>query len=83
MNSNYNLLSVVQALLQSQHFYDEDNSDSTNEIVGGMVKPPVQFISELISLIDMPIPNPEASSSNAPSSWSIDQLDFYHFYIEL
>ena len=80
MNSNYNLLAVVQTLLQSQHFYDEDNSDSTNEIVGGMIKPPVQFISELISLIDMPIPNPEASSSNAPSSWSIDQLDFYHFY---
>ncbi|MBK86374.1 MAG: hypothetical protein CMC86_04150 [Flavobacteriaceae bacterium] len=80
MNSNYNLLNVVQTLLQSQHFYDEDNSDSTNEIVGGMIKPPVQFISELISLIDMPIPNPEASSSNAPTTWSIDQLDFYHFY---
>ena len=80
INSNFNLLSTVQTLLQSQHFFDEDNTDASNEIVGGIIKPPLQFISELISLIDMPLPNPEASSSNPPSNWSTDQLDFYHFY---
>lgn len=80
INSGYNLLSVTQTLLKSQHFFDEDNSDSTDEIIGGMIKSPVQFLTEIVSFLDISVPNPEASSANPPATWSTDQLDFFHFY---
>ena len=43
IDSNYNLMSTVKILLNSEHFYDEDNSDVNDEIIGGMIKPPIQF----------------------------------------
>ena len=77
---DYNLHSVLKTLLTSQHFYDEDNSDTTNEIIGGMIKSPIQFLTEIISFLNIDIPNPEASSDNPPTTWNTDQEDFYHFY---
>lgn len=80
INSDYNLISVLQTLLKSEHFYDEDNSDVNDEIIGGIIKSPIQFLSEIISLLNISLPNPEASSSNPPAAWTSDQEDFYHFY---
>lgn len=82
MNSNYNLLDILQTLLMSQHFYDEDNDNATDELVGSIIKSPLQFISELVSVLDISIPNPEASSSNPPASWTQIQEDFYNFYFK-
>ncbi|MEC8830522.1 MAG: DUF1800 family protein, partial [Bacteroidota bacterium] len=80
MSSNYNLLSVVQTLLKSEHFYDEDNADPTDEVFGAIVKSPLQLFSEIISALDITIPNPEASVDNQPASWTQEQQDFYNFY---
>ena len=80
MSSNYNLLTVVQTLLKSEHFYDEDNADTTDEIFGGIVKSPLQLFSEVISALDITIPNPEASVNNQPPSWTQGQQDFYNFF---
>ena len=80
MSSNYNLLSVVQTLLKSEHFYDKDNADPTDEIFGGIVKSPLQLFSEVISALDITIPNPEASVNNQPASWTQGQQDFYNFF---
>jgi uncharacterized protein (DUF1800 family) len=80
INSDYNLISVLQTLLKSEHFYDEDNSDVNDEIIGGIIKSPIQFLSEIISLLNISLPNPEASSTNPPATWTSDQEDFYHFY---
>ena len=80
ISSDYNLISVLQTLLKSEHFYDEDNSDVNDEIIGGKIKSPIQFLSEIISLLNISLPNPEASSSNPPATWTSDQEDFYHFY---
>ena len=80
INSDYDLLAAVQTLLMSEHFYDEDNSDTTNEIVGSIVKNPIQLLSQIISALDISVPNPEASSENPPSSWTTEQQDFYNFY---
>jgi uncharacterized protein (DUF1800 family) len=80
MSSNYNLLSVVQTLLKSEHFYDEDNADSSDEIIGGVVKSPLQFFSQIVSSLDIQTPNPKASADNPPGSWTDDQQDFYNFF---
>ncbi|MEC8134068.1 MAG: DUF1800 family protein, partial [Bacteroidota bacterium] len=80
MSSNYNLLSVVQTLLKSEHFYDEDNADPTDEVFGAIVKSPLQLFSEIISALDITIPNPEASVDNQTASWTQGQQDFYNFF---
>jgi len=79
--TDYNLLEVLKTLLISKHFYDEDDSDSSNEIIGSIVKNPIQLLSEMLSLLQIELPNPAASSANPPASWTTDQDYFYKFYI--
>ena len=70
--SDYNLLEVLKTLLKSEHFYDEDDSDSSNEIIGSIVKNPIQLLSEALSLLQIDLPNPAASSANPPLTWTTD-----------
>ena len=51
--NNFNLLEVLETLLMSQHFYDEDSSDNSDEIIGSIVKSPLQLISETLQLLDI------------------------------
>ena len=44
-NNGYNLLEVLQTLLKSKHFFDLDDSDSSNENIGGIIKSPLQFLN--------------------------------------
>ena len=37
-NDNYEVINTLKLLLKSVHFYDEDDSDATNEIIGGKIK---------------------------------------------
>ncbi len=48
-NDNYNILPTVKKLLTSQHFFDADDSNATDEIIGSKVKSPLQLVNELIS----------------------------------
>ena len=66
--------------MKSEHFYDEDNADPSDEIIGGVIKSPLQFFSQIISALDITIPNPEASIDNPPTSWTEEQQDFYNFF---
>ena len=78
--SDYNVLDVLKTLLKSEHFYDEDDSDSSNEIIGSIVKNPIQLLSEALSILQIELPNPAASSTNPPTTWTTDQDYFYKFY---
>ena len=78
--SDYNLLEVLTTLLKSEHFFDEDDSDSSNEIIGSIVKNPIQLLSEALSLLQIDLPNPAASSANPPLTWTTDHENFYKFY---
>ena len=78
--NNFNLLEVLETLLMSQHFYDEDSNDSSDQIIGSIVKSPIQLISETINLLDISFPNPEASANNPPDSFNDDLLNFKRFY---
>ena len=78
--SDYNVLDVLKTLLKSEHFYDEDDSDSSNEIIGSIVKNPIQLLSEALSILQIELPNPAASSANPPTTWTTDHDYFYKFY---
>ncbi len=57
-NNNYEILPVLQKLLESQHFYDLDDSVNADEIIGGLIRSPLDLALQSISFFDIPIPNP-------------------------
>ena len=83
-NNGYNLLEVLQTLLKSKHFFDLDDSDNTNENIGGIIKSPLQFLNELICILDVAIPNPEtpqvAQGTNQTDGKNNENYRFYLFW---
>ncbi len=43
LNNDYELLPTIMRLLKSQHFYDEDDGNTNNEIIGGKIKSPYEL----------------------------------------
>ncbi len=41
--NDYEIVPVLKKLLKSEHFFDEDDSDATNEIIGGKIKSPYEL----------------------------------------
>ena len=83
-NNGYNLLEVLQTLLKSKHFFDLDDSDSSNENIGGIIKSPLQFLNELLTILDIKIPNPEtpqvAEGTSQNDAKSNENYRFYMFW---
>lgn len=57
-NNGYEILPVLTQLFKSQHFYDMDDSDNSDEIVGGMIKSPLELSLQALSFFNIAIPNP-------------------------
>jgi uncharacterized protein (DUF1800 family) len=57
-SNNFEVKPVLQQLLQSQHFFDADDSDNADEIIGGMIKSPLELNYQTMSFFGMPIPDP-------------------------
>lgn len=63
IDKDYDILPVVKTLLTSEHFYDADDSDATNNIIGSLIKSPLQLLSEICSMFSLEYPNPETSAT--------------------
>ena len=61
-NNGYNILPVLRRLLTSQHFYDLDDSNATDETIGGIIKSPLQQVSEMVTYLKATIPDPTTNS---------------------
>ncbi|MEW4923049.1 DUF1800 family protein [Algibacter sp. 2305UL17-15] len=72
--NNYEILPVVKTLLSSQHFYDADDGDATDNIIGAIIKSPLQLLSEVCTLFEVSFPDP---STNALRFYN----NFYHKFI--
>jgi uncharacterized protein (DUF1800 family) len=57
MANNYELESVLKPLLKSTHFYDEDDTNSDDEIVGSMVKSPLDLMIGSMRFFDVTYPD--------------------------
>ncbi|MDT7830753.1 DUF1800 family protein [Flavobacteriaceae bacterium S356] len=68
-NNNYEILPTVETLLSSEHFFDADDTDASDEIFGSQVKSPLQLVSEMSSHFDLNIPDPTTQN-----------FDFYRFF---
>ena len=49
---DYEVENTLKMLLASVHFFDEDDSDNTNEIIGGKIKPPLDLFFSSVNLFD-------------------------------
>ena len=63
-NNNYELAPTVRKLLESQHFYDLDDSNATDETIGAIIKSPLQQVSEICTYLKATIPNPTTDALN-------------------
>lgn len=63
-DNNYELAPTIKKLLESQHFYDLDDSNATDETIGAIIKSPLQQVSEICSYLQATIPNPTTDSLN-------------------
>ncbi|MDZ4332015.1 MAG: DUF1800 family protein [Flavobacterium sp.] len=68
-DNGYEIVPIIRKLLESQHFYDLDDSNATDETIGGIIKSPLQQLSEICTYLQATIPNP---SSNP--------MDFYNTF---
>ncbi|MSP85369.1 MAG: DUF1800 family protein [Flavobacteriaceae bacterium] len=63
-SNGYEIAPIIRKLLESQHFYDLDDSDATNETIGGIIKSPLQQISEVCTYLQATISNPNTDPYN-------------------
>ncbi|MFN0176824.1 MAG: DUF1800 family protein [Saprospiraceae bacterium] len=61
--NNFEIKPVLQQLLQSQHFFDADDSDNSDEIIGGMLKSPLELNYQTMSFFGMPLPDPVVNTN--------------------
>lgn len=60
-SSGYEIKPVLEKLLQSQHFYDEDDAETGDEIIGGMIRSPLEATLQMLSFFGIPVPDPNAN----------------------
>jgi uncharacterized protein (DUF1800 family) len=73
--NNYELKPTVAKLLCSLHFYDLDDSTVGDEIIGAMVKSPIQLLAGILTFFDCPIPNPTSQASAYYTTFWLNNLD--------
>lgn len=61
---DYEILPVIKRLLASQHFFDAADSDPSDEIIGSIIKSPLQLLSSTITNLGFNIPDPENDMEN-------------------
>jgi uncharacterized protein (DUF1800 family) len=55
---NYDLKVTITKLLKSKHFYDADDTNSTDEIIGGLIKSPLDLVLQSLTVTNYPVPDP-------------------------
>ena len=58
ITNNYDILPVVKTLLCSEHFFDVGDGNETDNIIGGIIKSPLQLALETITIFNVEIPSP-------------------------
>lgn len=58
VDSQFELKPVLEQLLQSEHFFDADDTSADDEILGALIKSPLDLSLQAISFFQLPIPDP-------------------------
>jgi len=74
--NNYDLSVVYKKLFKSKYFFDEDDAISGDEIIGGLVKSPLDYFLGTMRFFKTPAPDPTINRTNYNIFWS---NRFYHY----
>jgi len=55
--SDYSIEAVLKRLLKSQHFYDADNTDTTDDHIGALIKSPVDLFVGMLKFFQLEFPD--------------------------
>lgn len=69
--NGYQILPVLKTLLSSKHFYDEEDTITADQILGSLVKSPLELYFQMFSLLNLTTPTYSANSSSMHSFMSI------------
>jgi len=70
-SDDFDMINVLKILFSSKHFYDDDDDNANDEIIGSIIKSPLQIMSEVCSMFEVGYPDPNT-----------DPLKFYrNFYL--
>jgi uncharacterized protein (DUF1800 family) len=67
--NDYNLEIALKQLLKSQHFYDADDSSNTDEIIGGILKSPLEMVAHTVNLFHIDVLTPQANPYEHYDQW--------------
>ncbi len=56
--NNYEIVPMLRKLLKSMHFFDMDDSVNGDEIIGGLIRSPLELSLQSISFFGITIPSP-------------------------
>lgn len=74
-NDGYQIEATLKSLLKSVHFYDEDDSDNTDEIIGGKIKSPLELQLASVNLFNanqMGTLNADPATNYGIGRWVLD-----------
>lgn len=75
-NNNFEVAPTLHKLLSSQHFFDADDSDNADEIVGGMIKSPLELALQSLSFFGITIPDPiTQNNAHYNQFWAAGVMD--------
>ena len=63
VDSDFEIKPVLEKLLQSEHFFDVDDSNNADEIVGALIKSPLDLTLQALTFFQLPIPDPVAENT--------------------
>jgi len=61
---DYEVMNSVKILLASSHFYDQDDSISTDEIIGALIKSPLELFLTTTNLFEIPWQDHQTDTAN-------------------
>lgn len=72
--NNYELSSVLEVLLVSEHFYDLDDTTQGDEILGGKIKDPIELGLQTLNLLEVETPDLQSNAFYHNEFWG----KFFH-----
>ena len=64
INQNFDMILVVKRLIRSEHFFDQDDSNNQDNIIGGLLKSPVDLLCSAMSFFNVQLPDPATDPHN-------------------
>lgn len=85
--NDYNVMSVLEVLFQSEHFYDMDSAPTSDNNIGAIIKSPADLVVGTLRLFELEIPSKETSLQlhytlfdQLRSQLSLQGLEFFEPY---